>query len=53
MERSKNYGQTFTKLPDIPYAASGARGTMGACMVIIDEDTAMLIGGRFSSGILM
>ena len=53
VERSKNYGQTFTQLPDIPYRISGAWGTTGACMVILDADTALLIGGQFTREFLI
>ena len=53
VERSKNYGETFTSLPSIPYVGapgSGIFGLAGACFVIIDANTAMLVGGTFNSG---
>ena len=49
-EISKNYGETFTSLPNIPYMEFRNWGLAGACFVIIDADTAMLIGGYFHSG---
>ena len=48
VEQSKNYGQTFRRLSGIPYVASGTWGVQGACFVIIDADTAILIGGKYS-----
>ena len=45
VERSTDYGQTFQNLSDVPYG--NARGMNGACMVIIDEETAFMAGGRF------
>ena len=51
MEQSKNYGHSFTQLPDIPYVASGTWGIYGACMVIIDANTVMHIGGQFNGGL--
>ena len=49
VEQSKNYGHTFRRLADIPYAGTPSwYGVLGACLVIINETTAVLIGGRYN-----
>ena len=50
VEQSKNDGHTFRRLADIRYG--NYWGVMGACLVNIDENTAVLIGGRYGSRFL-
>ena len=44
VERSTDYGQTFQNLSDVPYG--GQYGMNGACVVIVDEETVFMAGGR-------
>ena len=44
VERSTDNGKTFQSLADIPYGS--ANGLHSACLVIIDQDTVFLAGGR-------
>ena len=55
VERSTNNGSSFFTLPDIPYGCNDQRcntcgngngGLFGACLVIIDANTAFMAGGR-------
>ena len=55
VERSTNNGSSFYTLPDIPYGCNNQRcntcgngngGLFGACLVIIDANTAFMAGGR-------
>ena len=50
VEQSKNYGHSFRQLADIRYGTRA--GVQQACLVIIDENTAVLIGGRYNSRFL-
>lgn len=46
VERSTNNGSSFQVLPDFPYGNAG--GMFEACLVIIDDNTVFLGGGRYS-----
>ena len=46
---SRDYGRTFTALPEMPYGPSGIgqdAGVFGACLAIVDSNTIFVAGGR-------
>ena len=47
VEMSTDNAQTFQDLTDIPY--SQFRGILGSCLVIADNNTLVVIGGRSRS----
>ena len=49
VEMSRDYGRTFTALPEMPYGPSGIgqdAGVFGACLAIVDSNTIFVAGGR-------
>ena len=53
VERSTDYGKTFTQIGTLPYGGNGnnwsAGRVAGACMVIIDATTVFVAGGAGNS----
>ena len=45
VERSTDRGQTFARLPDLPYGDS--QGHAMLCVAIIDDNTVFIGGGQF------
>ena len=51
VERSQDYGKTFSALPEMPYGPSGIgtdAGVYGACLTIVDTNTVFIAGGRYN-----
>ena len=51
VEKSTDYGKTFTQIGTLPYGGNGnawsAGRVAGACMVIIDATTVFVAGGWY------